>query len=120
MTLRWCSGGRQTEAKVGLGATTFLAQVFARSSDRSLVTSGPCVGQTFPLPVTCPACGGLLTALVGLVDPASDVIDWRCSYCQTTHRNDLGGKLVWIVKRSGGHEQILNTGQCSFAAPTES
>lgn len=51
------------------------------------------------LPLTCPACGGELHALVGPVAPQSRPVAWSCPHCQQTHQTDFGGPLYGIVKR---------------------
>lgn len=51
------------------------------------------------LPLTCPACGGELRALVGPVAPQAGPVTWSCPRCQQTHRTNFGGLLYEIAKR---------------------
>lgn len=52
------------------------------------------------IPIGCPDCGGLLTALVGSPQEFSAPLPWTCPYCQKSHGTDFGGRLYWVVKKS--------------------
>ena len=52
------------------------------------------------IPIGCPDCGGFLTALVGSPADFPEPSPWECPYCRKSRRDDFGGRLYWVVKRS--------------------
>lgn len=55
--------------------------------------------ETTELPIGCPNCGGLLTALVGPPEPEAPPVAWTCPFCRREHTTDFGGAVIWIAKR---------------------